>query len=164
MIFNFSKIRIFGCFKGFWRSNWTSKTSFKVCLITINALPVKKSMKNAFLDFHHHHHPYDDHHHDPDHSPDGVPHLGPAAGRGGAQAVPLTPARRHGAGPGAAISRYYLLHQKYFYCILLSVSFNRSHLTFLRLITSWSWQHKKMKANINELGWFRKNISVNTMM
>ena len=91
---------------------------------------------------HHHHpyddyyHPYDDHHHHPDHSPDGVPHLGPAAGRGGAQAVPLAPARRHGAGPGAAVSRYYLLHQKYFYCILLSVSFNRSHLTFLRLITS----------------------------
>ena len=27
-------------------------TSFKVCLITINALPVKKSMKNAFLDCH----------------------------------------------------------------------------------------------------------------
>ena len=38
---------------------------------------------------HHHHpyddyyHPYDDHHHHPDHSPDGVPHLGPAAGRAG---------------------------------------------------------------------------------
>ena len=52
IIFHFSKIHIFGCFKGFWRSNWNSKTSFKVCLITINALPVKKSMKNAFLDYH----------------------------------------------------------------------------------------------------------------
>ena len=52
MIFNFSKIHIFGCFQGFWRSNWNSKASFKLGLITINVLPVKKSMKNAFLDFH----------------------------------------------------------------------------------------------------------------
>ena len=28
IIFHFSKIHIFGCFKGFWRSNWNSKTSF----------------------------------------------------------------------------------------------------------------------------------------
>ena len=31
IIFLFSKIHIFGCLKGFWRSNYNSKTSFKVC-------------------------------------------------------------------------------------------------------------------------------------
>ena len=30
IIFHFSKIDFFGCFKGFWRSNWNSKTSFMI--------------------------------------------------------------------------------------------------------------------------------------
>ena len=51
-IFHFSKINIFRYFLGFLRSDANFKTSFKVCLITINALPVKKSMKNAFLENH----------------------------------------------------------------------------------------------------------------
>ena len=52
IFFIFSKINIFSYFLGFLRSDANFKTSFKVCLITINALPVKKSMKNAFLDYH----------------------------------------------------------------------------------------------------------------
>ena len=51
-IFHFSKINIFSYFLGFLRSNANFMTSFKVCLITINALPVKKSMKNAFSENH----------------------------------------------------------------------------------------------------------------
>ena len=38
IIFNFSKIHIFGFFKGFWRSNWNSKTNIMI-LIDHNKCP-----------------------------------------------------------------------------------------------------------------------------
>ena len=52
VIFDFSKITFFGCFLGFWRWNQNSKTSFRIHLTIINALPVKKMIKNVFWENH----------------------------------------------------------------------------------------------------------------
>ena len=60
IIFHFSKIHIFGCFKGFWRSNWNSKASFMHDILDHNKCPSsKKSAEKCILrkSFFHHSEP-----------------------------------------------------------------------------------------------------------